>query len=286
MDLTYEAIVHGTPDFPISMFPHSPWYFSYHYHKEYEILLIEQGNAIVCVGGDMLAVKKGDLLFLDRYKPHYMINPVEGEEMAVWTAIVFDSSAIGGSNDFCRDYMRRNLPALLQRSGGTLQSDIDKLLEVMESSKDNELLKLRAHGYLLEILFELLGSGDYRVVQKAGVNAEATQAVHRAIEYMETNYGRHLSIEEIALTGQYSVSHFISIFKQHTGITPIKWLMQTRVKAICKLLCETYDPITELAGKCGFDNISHFNRVFRKHIGMTPSVYRKRSLSPQKLQQI
>lgn len=42
----------------------------------------------------------------------------------------------------------------------------------------------------------------------------------------------------------------------------------------CKMLRETSEKITYIAGCAGYDNVSYFNRIFKKYVGKTPSQYR------------
>ena len=50
--------------------------------------------------------------------------------------------------------------------------------------------------------------------------------------------------------------------------------MQYRLNNACKMLRETSEKITYIAGCAGYDNVSYFNRIFKKYVGKTPSQYR------------
>ena len=63
-------------------------------------------------------------------------------------------------------------------------------------------------------------------------------------------------------------------FQENIGISPVEYLMQYRLNNACKMLRETSEKITYIAGCAGYDNVSYFNRIFKKYVGKTPSQYR------------
>jgi transcriptional regulator GlxA family with amidase domain len=84
------------------------------------------------------------------------------------------------------------------------------------------------------------------------------------------------SIEEIIKDIPSSRRNIARRFKQVTGITPIEYLQQTRIKAAKKLLEQTNQQMTEVIYNSGYNDPKAFRKVFRKTVGMTPSAYREK----------
>jgi AraC family transcriptional regulator len=96
-----------------------------------------------------------------------------------------------------------------------------------------------------------------------------------AIEFMHDNFGRELSLEEIASAAYLSEYHFARLFKRITGITPHLYLANLRLERARKLLAESTLPIIEIASMVGYQSQSHFTKVFKSITGVTPRAYRE-----------
>ena len=73
----------------------------------------------------------------------------------------------------------------------------------------------------------------------------------------------------------YSKTHFMTIFKQHTGTSCTEFIIQARLHAACEELRNSVKPVLEIATNVGFNNLSNFNRQFKYYYDQTPSQYRK-----------
>jgi AraC family transcriptional regulator len=71
-------------------------------------------------------------------------------------------------------------------------------------------------------------------------------------------------------------SHFYSLFKAETGVSPKAYLKQIRLTHILNDLCFSILSITHIAEKYGYPSIHYFSRSFRTMTGVTPSEYRKK----------
>ena len=100
----------------------------------------------------------------------------------------------------------------------------------------------------------------------------------RAVEYVEANLPNDLTIQSIASELSMSASHFAHSFKQTTGITPHRYVMERRVEFAKALLRETDIPIANLPTRVGFSTHSHFCVTFQRLTGQTPSAFRSNGL--------
>ena len=96
-----------------------------------------------------------------------------------------------------------------------------------------------------------------------------------ARQYIEQNYKKKLTIDEIANSVFLSPSHFSHMFKQEVGISPINYLNRFRVDKAKELLGNSKTSITEIAYSVGFQSLPHFNRIFKDMEKISPGSYRK-----------
>ena len=102
----------------------------------------------------------------------------------------------------------------------------------------------------------------------------AEELVHKTKEYIEEHYSEPLTLGEIAKALHISQYHLHHVFKRLTGLTPMEYLLQTRLSEANWLLEETNLNVTEVAVSVGFVSVAHFSTVFRKQRGQSPSAHR------------
>lgn len=95
------------------------------------------------------------------------------------------------------------------------------------------------------------------------------------IDYMKTNLSQKLTIEDLAIKFNYSVSHFQNLFRKKTGISAIDYYIQLKMQKACQLLALTDLRIKAVASNIGYSDPYYFSRIFNKVMGMSPMVYRK-----------
>ncbi|WP_299328870.1 AraC family transcriptional regulator [Parasphingopyxis sp.] len=98
----------------------------------------------------------------------------------------------------------------------------------------------------------------------------------RVLDFIADNYGRSITIEDMAREAGLSESHFSRLFKRTIGDSPYQFLMRYRVERAEEMVADTARPLSEIALACGFSDQAHFTRLFKQFTGETPSQRRKR----------
>lgn len=99
--------------------------------------------------------------------------------------------------------------------------------------------------------------------------------LNQAIAYINEHLSENLSLSAIALELNISQYYFCRLFKQSTGMSPHRYLMQQRIERAKQLLRQSELTVTHVAIECGFANQSHFAKYFREHTGVSPRQFRK-----------
>jgi len=90
------------------------------------------------------------------------------------------------------------------------------------------------------------------------------------------NYGNEsLTVEDIAVYADVSVSHLRAVFKEHAGIPPNEYLTQVRIAQAKELLATTAFTTPQIAAAVGYSSTRYFYSVFKKNAGCTPTDYQK-----------
>jgi transcriptional regulator GlxA family with amidase domain len=84
-----------------------------------------------------------------------------------------------------------------------------------------------------------------------------------------------LTVEAMARHANTSVRHFTRRFQAEFGTTPLKWLLQERVRLAQRLLEQTDLPVQRIAERAGFGSAVALRRHFADAAGTTPLAYRQ-----------
>ena len=104
----------------------------------------------------------------------------------------------------------------------------------------------------------------------------SSSKLRQAIDYIQSNLERDLSLAQLAKVAHVSSHHFGKLFKQSMGITPHQYVLKYRIERAKTLLRERKLTLTEIALATGFCNQSHFTNAFRRYTTLTPRQYRDR----------
>ena len=99
--------------------------------------------------------------------------------------------------------------------------------------------------------------------------------VKQAYAYIQQNYTRSFSLEELSESIGVSKSYLSRIFKMDTGIPLWDYLNRYRIQKAKELLLITNESITAIAADVGYEDTSYFSRVFHEIAGCSPRAYRQ-----------
>jgi AraC-like DNA-binding protein len=189
-----------------------------------------------------------------------------------------------GSNDSA-EYLT---PFLLQDAGfphvmaaktGIPRQVLDIMLRIQsESPATTPRARLAVKTYLKMILMLLVNqysayAGTVETFQRQERALERLQPLFR---YIAENCGSAVQVRQAARICGMSESHFMSFFKQVTGLSFVAYFNHFRIERAQALLARTEESMVNISQQVGFCDQSYFGTVFRKIVGMTPAAYRKR----------
>jgi two-component system response regulator YesN len=106
-------------------------------------------------------------------------------------------------------------------------------------------------------------------------NQYTSNAVSRAIRYIEEHYAEQLSLQQVASHVHLNAAYFSHLFKKETGRSFVNFLIDVRMDKAKQLLCNTDLNVTEVSGMIGYDLPNYFAKLFKQSTGLSPKEYRK-----------
>lgn len=259
----------------------TPW----HYHPEFELVLVVKSTGKRTVGDHEENFSDGDLVFLGPNMPHAFQNDpsyYKGDFTLTAEAIV-----IQFRDDFLgKDFF--NLPEMISvtqffekaKFGIKIMGDTrEKVAEMMHDMLSSSGMGRITH--LLSILEILSGSDEIQLLANPGFVQQyavsGNDRITKVHQYIMTNFRRNISLLDVAEIANMSITSFCRFFKACTRKSFSHFLNEIRIGYACKLLLEEKQNISQVCYDCGFNNMSNFNRQFKKITGKSPLQYRGQS---------
>jgi AraC family transcriptional activator FtrA len=99
--------------------------------------------------------------------------------------------------------------------------------------------------------------------------------VQRAMEYAAHHLDEQLTLERMSALAFMSPRSFSRRFREVTGTTPMRWLLEQRLTRARELLEETDESVERVAAVAGFGSAITLRQRFAQVLGTSPSSYRK-----------
>lgn len=115
----------------------------------------------------------------------------------------------------------------------------------------------------------------YMVQKNNKQKKSAPELVQRVMLFVQQNFDRSLTNQQIAEELGYHSYYLNRVFKSNTGITIHQAVIREKVRIAGNLLRETALSVRDIAFETGFSDSAQFCATFKKHTGLTPKEYRE-----------
>ncbi|NLT95502.1 MAG: AraC family transcriptional regulator [Clostridia bacterium] len=239
---------------------------------DYHFLLFLSKAPITKVNDVEYHVKKGDMLVIQPWEGIYGV-PGENKEYGKYLHIAVKKEFF---QEIAAEIAKEGTFAFKRIQGRYSNHLLDLIGEFqLEIMNYGQAYPQMIRSLSTQIVFQLIR--DLHAEEKPGREkvGRDNQYINKAILFMQENYQENITIRDICDLIYFSPYHFKRIFKEHTGRTPHRYLMDIRLEKAKELLARSENSIENIARLCGFVNPGHFAVAFKRSIKMTPSEYRK-----------
>ncbi len=235
--------------------------------ENYLLFYVARGEETFFLDGKKVVLREGELLWYAPRQPQHHETACDGVSEFYF---VHFSDGDGG------------LAALLPfpaatpyrlATGGRLiscfQGIIDELQQARPYYREIALSKL------YELLYYLR-----RRESEAASGGGRDPDMHRAIHEINRTYTEDITLDEYAARLGLSKYHFLRLFKQKTGLSPIAYRNRLRLRHAMEMLEDSTLSVAEIATAVGFSAPRYFTEAFTREVGISPAAYRKRRANP------
>lgn len=135
---------------------------------------------------------------------------------------------------------------------------------------------LQAVGHMYLLMDSLIRTSRFR--RERDLDLKCEKYVNRAVHYIEQNYFRPISVEELAKKCWLDRSYFGKVFKSVMGQSPQSFLISFRMEKAAEELMTGDTPIGDVGAAVGYPNQLNFSRAFKGVYGISPREYRQKNM--------
>ena len=229
--------------------------------------ILYPGDIAIVLPGQEIGGSKGFLDIGTLFRLHIRVDKIQpGADMRLGNWSNFSKTerlTIG------KILVRNNLPVLKMEEGAGLLHDIRS--EIL----NQEIGYLTRVNHLIDSLLIMIARQSTRQEDTRRDFPRTFVKLERALRQ---NLAYQWSVEEMAALFGLGTTAFTEKVKNHTGFSPLTYLINIRISEAIKLLMQPDVNFTSIALETGFYSSQHFSTTFKKLIGYTPSEFRKNHL--------
>lgn len=215
---------------------------------------------IVCVDGEELLVREGDVFFLPiGLCYHSYWTPSKRRGKVEWESYGFELYPD-------KDGRRLRMQKLM------LTKDMEAMLDSLSSHMRTDLSSVGT-------LYSFLGKA------MPHMSAEQTVGKHPLLVKAERYISEHpdMRVPELARHCGMSESGLYAFFKEHAGETPVDLKNRILVKRASELLGTTDMSVEQIGERLGFSSVAYFRKIVRDLTGKTPTEIRREQAAKYRL---
>lgn len=242
------------------------WYSIPHIHNFTELFYVIRGDGSFVIEDKTFPVTANDLV---------IVNPnVEHTEKSRSTTpleyTVFGIEGLAFTKDAQPDAANYSIHNY-SNDRNTLLFFLKVLLKELED-KDSDY-ELVCQNILEVLLVHIMRS------QKLSITVPSPDKISKETgqikRYLDTCYSENITLDSLADMTHMNKYYLVHTFAKDTGLSPINYLIERRIKASMELLTSSSYSISQIAAQVGFSSQSYFSQMFKKATGQTPNEYRK-----------
>ena len=277
----FEAIEQGE-QYPVKAFVASIEHSSFHWHYDYELILVLKGSLSVNAGPKPVILEAGELLLLNSKAVHELQRTTE-DNLCLFIQL---------NQCLFHDYKEANKTYYFYlcskeeelQPKKNLNYFVETAAKIGLITQNKDMISFyRMKALIYQLIADLFEYVPYEIHQRASTSKESENAVllMKIIEFIQENYKRENVLEELYKQlgiGEKTTYRFL---KYNIGLSSKELVTACRIDASKPLLKYSEKPIQIIAEECGFGSENTFYRVFRKEVGVTPNEYRHNGAAPE-----
>lgn len=242
------------------------------WHREPELVYVMSGKAECVINGEEQTLDKGEFVLLNSEDVH-LARPIENTSCSL-LFVIFSLEYIKQFKNAVDGLLFDidSVSGIKERVGGLLGKISDSY------GNNSAYVSMLQIAYVNQIYYLLLEHCVCyrRLPNSSGIPKRDFSYAKTAISYINENYSREISLDEISSIVNLSPSYFSKYFKKVTQTSFSEYLANLRLEKAIRDMLDNNTSVSAAALKNGFANVKSFITQCKKVYNCTPAQYKKR----------
>lgn len=242
------------------------------WHREPELVYVMSGKAECVINGEEQTLDKGEFVLLNSEDVH-LARPLEGSSCSL-LFVIFSLEYIKQFKNAVDGLLFDidSVSGIKERIGGLLGKISDSY------GNNSAYVSMLQIAYVNQIYYLLLEHCVCyrRLPNSSGIPKRDFSYAKTAISYINENYSREITLDEISSIVNLSPSYFSKYFKKVTQTSFSEYLANLRLEKAIRDMLDNNTSVSAAALKNGFANVKSFITQCKKVYNCTPAQYKKR----------
>lgn len=251
-----------------------------HWHREIELIYVTKGSINLGINDQPYTLSEGELVVINGGNIHYVLASPGSERVVFQFDLTFFATL--NTDEINLNHFFEVVEPLSPKWDKATEAAVRDILIEMYNEEQNQNLgfQFQLKADLLKLLVYLLRN----VPQKQEMHTphekiqskDILEKLDKVFRYVEKNYTKKITLEEVAASIGYSQFYFTKFFKRNTGKTFITFLNDYRIDKAKWLLINSPDTVSDIISQIGIESDKTFYRLFKYSMGMSPLKYREK----------
>ena len=239
-----------------------PQNLTFQTHHYYEVLFFVSGSAKYIIDGNEYTANPGDVFITAPNELHSIV--FTGNEVYERHFVQFDAEFLSVRSPSLPARVRDAVRKHKISADDVKKYGIDKLFLEIQRCVSEETLEFEVimQTYIIQMIVSICDC----MSTSAGQPEKSSKKTQKIKDYINRNFTRALSLDEIAENVFFNKYYMCHVFKEDTGLTIKEYIELLRFMYARKLYAQG-KKITDIAALCGYGDYSLFYKNFTKYSG-------------------
>nr|WP_246627979.1 AraC family transcriptional regulator [Paenibacillus oenotherae] len=258
------------------------FFINWHYHRELELLLVEEGILDVYIDDDYMRLHTGDIAMIGVKQLHrdrslggtlnYIVLQFDLEQF-------FDHSTMPYMRFFSETKNPLSRANYIFRENETAREEAaDCIRSILHEVTSKQIGYEMAVNMIIKRFLLLLLRNDPGRVLAESEDFDRLR-LRDVLDFVEDHLSERIQVEEVCKLANMSYYYFVKFFKKAIGLSFTEYVNYRKIKWAERILLTKDLSVSEVGDRIGMPNMAHFYKMFKKYNDCSPKQFQKRMLA-------
>jgi AraC-like DNA-binding protein len=231
----------------------------------YLIHYVVNGNGLFKLGDKSYTLKPGNVFLIEPG----VLTYYEADKQNPWEYVWMGFNGTKAKHYISQIYNSDTFPIFTCNNANDLTQCIEEMISYSYEQNGRDLI---LQSYLYKFIYLLMN--NIKNLDKFPEEDISKKYVEAAIIYINNNYCKNITINNIANHVNITRAYLYRLFKKYLDSSPQEFLINFRMERASELLKTSNFTIGDIARSVGYRDALLFSKIFKKINGVTPTEFR------------